>query len=86
MRKSITDGGAAFPSKSNQIPVYGTNGERIGTAKTFEELHEGMSLRDYFAAKAMQSWIIKWPSDDWDNIARQAYAAADCMIYQRKAK
>ena len=43
----------------------------------------GMSLRDYFAAKAMQGMIVNAP--DWDAmtyeiIAKCAYAMADVML------
>lgn len=49
--------------------------------------HErGMTLRDYFAAKMMQS-IIMSPlneSDDYDVDARFAYLAADAMLRARQ--
>jgi hypothetical protein len=47
----------------------------------------GMTLRDYFAAKAMQS--LMWDKDlDLDNrsdVAEVAYAYADEMLKARKA-
>jgi hypothetical protein len=46
----------------------------------------GMTLRDYFAAKAMQG-ICSHP-DTWgesvDGIARKAYALADAMLKARE--
>ena len=47
----------------------------------------GMSLRDYFAAKAMQTIIgeISTPSDS-KLIAEIAYRQADAMLEERKAK
>ena len=55
----------------------------------------GMTLRDYFAAKAMQSFIseLDGPRDDhpgcpsWTNeqVADLAYAQADAMIKAREA-
>jgi hypothetical protein len=49
--------------------------------------NDGMTLRDYFAAKAMQS-IIKygpWSDDvDMEEIARLAYQQADAMLKARK--
>ena len=60
-------------------------------------IYDGMTLRDYFAAKAMQT-IISYRrtqfgtvSDemDWDEyfpiIAQEAYALADAMLEARKA-
>jgi hypothetical protein len=46
----------------------------------------GMTLRDYFAAKAMQT-IMAWDDDDnnWDEYAKYAYKAADAMLKAREA-
>jgi hypothetical protein len=44
--------------------------------------HKGMTLRDYFAAKAMQAYIQNF-SDDSD-ISRYAYALADAMMKARE--
>lgn len=44
----------------------------------------GMSLRDYFAAKAMQSLTKPQNSNSWDWIASEAYTAADAMLQARK--
>ena len=72
----ITDtntGGPAFPS-------HGSMGEVA---------HEGMDLRDYFAAKAMQSLIIAngpAPQGGWPTYAeRTAYLVADAMLKAREA-
>jgi hypothetical protein len=48
--------------------------------------YKGMSLRDYFAAKAMQSFIhFASPSDtDFDYEAKAAYKVADAMMEARK--
>lgn len=47
-----------------------------------EDTATGMSLRDYFAAKAMQAWIIKITNDEADDsdIAKWAYKTADAML------
>jgi hypothetical protein len=48
----------------------------------------GMTLRDYFAAKAMQSYIL---DSDWRSevpnaeTARAAYMVADAMLKAREA-
>lgn len=54
----------------------------------------GMTLRDYFAAKAMQAVPLKWPPvltedqdairRDTEEIARGAYAMADAMLKARE--
>jgi hypothetical protein len=45
---------------------------------------EGMSLRDYFAAKAMQAWFPAWERDRDFDLADRAYKLADAMIATRK--
>lgn len=84
------DGGPAFP---------------LNTPKTHEEYSDsgydgcdftmGMTLRDYFAAKAMQGILAspRAPSEAIDNgsavtdtmIARLAYAVAEAMLKARES-
>ena len=45
----------------------------------------GMTLRDYFAAKAMQGFQGEWVYDNSDEIASKAYALADAMLKAREA-
>ena len=74
----INTGGPAFPVQS----YVNADGE------TFESEPQGMTLRDYFAAKAMQAYcshsesIYGMP----DEIAGDAYAIADAMLKARDAK
>jgi hypothetical protein len=53
-------------------------------------LEEGMDLRDYFAAKAMQALIIAngpAPQGGWPTYAeRTAYLVADAMMRAREVK
>jgi hypothetical protein len=54
------------------------------------EGHNGMSLRDYFAAKAMQGMLADLPKTcyglDWQaNVAKAAFALADAMLDVRAA-
>lgn len=54
------------------------------SAETFSA---GMTLRDYFAAKAMQAWLTD-PKMSWDDehlvrSAEKAYAAADALLKVR---
>ena len=50
---------------------------------------EGMTLRDYFAAKAMQAFAknVGWESDRiwFEDIAKAAYRMADAMLKTREA-
>jgi hypothetical protein len=49
--------------------------------------YHGMALRDYFAAKAMQALISRFPHDnnEWEekHIADAAYFMADAMLKER---
>ena len=45
---------------------------------------DGMSLRDYFAAKAMQALLTRIPMSGAEQ-ARQAYIVADAMMKAREA-
>jgi hypothetical protein len=50
--------------------------------------NDGMTLRDYFAAKAMQGFVSDpdWRSDMMPNeTARAAYTQADAMLKAREA-
>ncbi len=61
-------GGSAFPSQG-----------RITSTGVIEQ--NGMTLRDYFAAKAMQAFL----ADDGhiERVAEYAYSMADAMIAER---
>jgi hypothetical protein len=47
----------------------------------------GMTLRDYFAAKAMQGYLAAfgYDGDSDSNIAHNAYQMADAMLKAREA-
>ena len=48
-------------------------------------LHNGITIRDYFAAKAMQAYIVKADIEaDMEDIAFDSYLAADSMLQERK--
>ncbi len=59
-------------------------------ANAHDVMQEGMTLRDYFAANAMQGWISTWaPTDSFvevDGVARFAYQMADAMLKAREEK
>lgn len=67
-------GGPAFPVPSNTLQTL--------PEKT---LLSGMTLRDYFAAKAVQSVLLDLTSSEWDyaSIAMAAYEVADAMLVER---
>lgn len=49
----------------------------------------GMSLRDFFAAKAMQAYVSSYPRGEIcaaDLIARDAYDMADAMLLARQGE
>ena len=43
----------------------------------------GMTLRDYFAAKAMQGWIVSNVEASNKQFAEAAYEMADAMLAER---
>ena len=64
-----------------------TGGPAFMVAELANIKHDGMSLRDYFAAKAMNSLISDpdWRSDMvWHETAYAAYQMADAMMKARK--
>ena len=90
MKTSETINPSAFPD-----PMRGT--EQIYNNQDPNSLGEGMTLRDYFAAKAMQG-VLSNPQfikdiqstakikkmDDDDTIALFSFAIADAMLKQRE--
>jgi hypothetical protein len=74
----IKDGGPAFPFD-----------ERNGDG-THYHAHAGMTLRDYFAAKAMQAahestLAVYDVAPAYDRLAGHAYKVADAMLKARQA-
>lgn len=45
---------------------------------------QGVTLRDYFAAKAMAHYLSR--TSDWATVATHAYAMADAMLEMRKTE
>lgn len=74
----INDGGPAFPVASKM--------EKVGEVVTVT-VHQGMSLRDWFAGLALQGLCacpnVEWPADE---IALYAYKHADAMFVAREQK
>ena len=68
----MNDGGTAFPTSNYQKIVPISTG-----------YSEGMTLRDYFAAKAMQSFVLN-KNILLDDAAELAYKMADAMLRARE--
>lgn len=70
----------ANPGKDSFVDMFGTD---IPYGK--ECRYTGMSLRDYFAAKALGGLINYSPEpDEHSNIAHLCYALADAMLKARQ--
>jgi hypothetical protein len=69
METKIDSGGPAFPLDL-----------KVGDDHSWGH---GMSLRDYFAAAAMQGMLANNMLTECDTMARYAYEQADAMIKQR---
>ena len=69
---AVNTGGPAFPVTSDNYANPNS---------------EGMTLRDYFAAKAMQSLIVVYNDNKnfVDGYARRAFEIADAMMKARTA-
>ena len=67
-------------------PAFPTDNAHQNGPNTFH--FEGMTLRDYFAAKAMQGLLAGLLADrmdvKWQNIAIDAYRQADAMMKARE--
>jgi hypothetical protein len=78
----INDGGAAFPRAASEFTRNGTL--KDGNDAITEQ--DGMSLRDYFAAKAMQQ-LVSGPYAAQlgiEAVTKGAYAWADAMLKARE--
>lgn len=75
MADQINDGGPAFPFL-----------ELDGAGMPYQQ-NPGVTVRDYFAAKAMQGMLGgHWPdSADTEETVRRAYLMADSMLKARSA-
>jgi len=70
-----------------------TNTPAQGAAFHIEGYSNGISIRDYFAAAAMQGWLASYPDDNRhpviagnaDEVAMNAYQMADAMLRAREA-
>jgi hypothetical protein len=78
MRLTKTNtGGPAFPGVKYKQPG--------GVGVSVMTIVGGMTLRDYFAAKAMQSVIARGDDTNRPGMAEWSYAMADAMMKVREA-
>ena len=70
MSQPINDGGPAFPT--------------MDPNEHYRLM--GMTLRDYFAAAALQGILADGGGASWDDDAKNAFKAADAMLKAREAK
>ena len=85
---STNTGGPAFPVSKRKAENYMDEGG-YGRSRTVTVTEGGMTLRDYFAAKAMQAMITKSNGQDSTGgaagvprIAKLAYEYADAMLVE----
>lgn len=87
------DGGPAFPFQG--VEFQEIDKTRPGVKTLVDVTNPGMSLRDYFAAKAMQGRTDYMSADadgvernmsSLDLLAKRAYRMADAMLEAREAK
>lgn len=82
------DGGPAFPLPIAGITddgMYDSQGLLIPRRREFSKRESGISVRDYFAAKAMQAEISVQGMEGCDKllITGMAYELADAMLRER---
>lgn len=93
---TIETGGPAFPAGSvrKSRPAHDPGGNWVETDRV-QPLHQGLTMRDYFAAAAMQGLIAGQNVDEivgscWaeicDDFAERSYFFADAMLDARKEK
>ena len=86
---TINEGGPAFPAGSvrKSRPAHDPGGNWVETDRV-QPLHQGLTMRDYFAAKAMQGLLAQscgtaFGSDPIHG-AQYAYQMADAMLAARE--
>ena len=86
----MSNGGPAFPVPHDAL-IDEASGVR-GYASQYGPVYEGMSLRDYFAAKAMSADIGTY-GENWTGsatsikcITERSYKIADAMLAAREAR
>ena len=82
---TINNGGPAFPAGSIRKSRSAADpGADFVVTDVVAPKQPGMTMRDYFAAKAMQGWATNPDSGCANKVAEWAYAMADEMLEARK--
>ncbi len=69
----------AFPGIKGSHAAWDTQ----GNVYTAIDVYKGMTLRDYFAARAMAELVKSKGSQTWKCKARRSYMIADAMLKAR---
>ncbi len=86
---SKTDDGGPIAASMTKKTRVGENTYRL----EITEAEGGLSIRDYFAAAALQGWLASYPERDTphpamneceNDVARLSYKMADAMLAARK--
>ena len=80
MSNTKNDGGPAFPCEVREMSKINDGRSEIITNRK----RPGMTLRDYFAAKAMHALMTNPNNGPSLDFAKYAYAYADLMIKARE--
>lgn len=78
--------------KDTSGPAFPYSGVHKGSDMNYIIDNHGMTLRDYFAAKAMTGWLASFSESDshpfvsgkCDAVAEASYALADAMLKARE--
>ena len=84
MSKQINDGGPAFPISPTSVTME-PNPNGVGMLATHHGMKSGVTIRDYFAAAALQGLMASQCEAD-DPYPIYAYKIADAMIKAREVK
>jgi hypothetical protein len=79
MSNTRDDGGPAFPVADFDYQAF-----KPGNADELKRLLSGMTLRDYFAAKAMPHVYDRVQDGGFERVAKLSYELADAMLKARQ--
>ena len=79
--KMISDGGPAFATTATATSI--ARRDDGSSILTNYGSSAGMSLRDYFAAAALQGLLASCPWEQVDEVPQKAYEISDAMVKAR---
>lgn len=85
--RNLINGGPAFPATTHNDGDMNVQDE-FGSLlpPDWRQTYPGMTLRDWFAGRAMQGLLAAWGHhdvEDFREIASDAYNVADAMLVER---